>query len=1169
MRTAVIGVTVLLMAVGLASAQTSLSLVPDKTCLDPNEILTVSITLTTTVTNMTTGSFNLTYAPATLAYVNGSFAIDPSTVWDLAFIGTVDTVNGKLTSFGVQDFSPYEGGQGSGVMATLQFQALAPICSTAGLVDWQASPASSLLDANGVVYSVANSNLTTTQLPAIAVDNVPPTFVPPPPPNLTVPAAPGLCSATVSWTAPTATDNCPGVSVAQTGGPPSGSTFPVGTQTITYTATDACGNTANVSFTVTVQDTQIPLISGCPGNISKNTDPGLCTAVATWTPPTASDNCPGVTIAQTAGLPPGSAFPKGVTTVTYTATDASGNFTTCTFTVTVTDAELPVILGCPSNITTNTDPNKCTAVVTWTPPTATDNCPGVVITRTAGPAPGSTFNKGATTVTYTATDTSGNTAVCTFTVTVVDAQPPQILNCPNPPPPGMIFPADPNCAATVTWAAPTVADNCPGATISQTAGPPPGSYVGVGSYTVIYTALDTAVPPNVTQCQFTVIVQDQQAPTIIGCPANISVSTDPGVCSAVVSWTAPTATDNCPGVTMTQTAGPPSGSAFPVGTTTVTYTATEGGSLTSTCTFTVTVTDNENPIVTNCPSSFSQPTDPGQCTAFVSWANPVATDNCGVVSFVSNYPNGAAYAVGVYNVTVQAVDAAGNQSDPNTCMFTITVYDGESPTLTPCPADITVETCDPNGATATWTPPTASDNCGVTLTSTHNPGALFPVGTTTVTYTATDGVNPPVTCSFNVSVGDFTPPTVTFCPPAPAVLYSCNSIDVDWQDAVASDACGLLSDPNFALGVRYLIDTGNNGTINARIKVSHRSFSPGTHRVWVQVADINGNVFPPESGLDPNDPNQCTFLVTVSNDIDVVVTLNVEGLGGGSVTRCVDFHLGNTVSGTYYTVADKLLTFSNGVWTGSLLALDPALPCNEAWNCLAAEDSLHTLRSRVGVSPVGDPNVTGQFSASFVGPFSLQQGDLLDDGVINAIDAGLYVIRLNSSDPNLNAPGANSPCSLPTGQYHADFDGDGLVTIADFGPYTAQPAGNYGMLGLGLCNDPNNTSIREFVDDFTYEDLIAKGVAELILVDVTRDGILNREDITAVMGGVPIWVRGDANADGRVDFTDIDAMAVALESEKAYYEAYPDGFWYTADANADGRVDALDVDAFIALLQSR
>ncbi|MBK9420373.1 MAG: HYR domain-containing protein [Flavobacteriales bacterium] len=155
---------------------------------------------------------------------------------------------------------------------------------------------------------------------------------------------------------------------------------------MTYTATDAASNTATCSFTVTVTDATAPVIAGCPANISLSAG-ASCNAVATWTAPTVSDNCSGSSIAQTAGLASGAAFPLGTTTVTYTATDAASNTATCSFTVTVTDATAPVIAGCPANISLSAG-GSCNAVATWTAPTVSDNCSGSSIAQTAGLASG-------------------------------------------------------------------------------------------------------------------------------------------------------------------------------------------------------------------------------------------------------------------------------------------------------------------------------------------------------------------------------------------------------------------------------------------------------------------------------------------------------------------------------------------------------------------------------------------------------------------------------------------------------------------------------------------------------------------------------------------------------------------------------------------------------------
>src|SRR5690606_33288565 len=119
-----------------------------------------------------------------------------------------------------------------------------------------------------------------------------------------------------------------------------------------------------------------------------------------------SDNCPGSSIAQTAGLANGSLYPIGTTTNTFIATDNSGNTTTCSFDVTVNDTETPVI-NCPGNIAQKNDLGVCGAVITYTAPVGTDNCSGSTTIQTAGLASGSTFPLGTTTNTFLITDAAG------------------------------------------------------------------------------------------------------------------------------------------------------------------------------------------------------------------------------------------------------------------------------------------------------------------------------------------------------------------------------------------------------------------------------------------------------------------------------------------------------------------------------------------------------------------------------------------------------------------------------------------------------------------------------------------------------------------------------------------------------------------------------------------
>jgi uncharacterized repeat protein (TIGR01451 family) len=157
------------------------------------------------------------------------------------------------------------------------------------------------------------------------------TTVDPIPPEITCPtninqsADSGQCSAVVSYMV-TATDNFGTPTVVCT--PPSGSTFPVGTTTVNCTATDATGNSASCSFTVTVNDTQPPSITCPPTQMGSS-------GVVNYPAPTTADNC---SVSSVVCNPPsGSTFPAGVTTVTCTATDSSGNTASCNFVVTTFD----------------------------------------------------------------------------------------------------------------------------------------------------------------------------------------------------------------------------------------------------------------------------------------------------------------------------------------------------------------------------------------------------------------------------------------------------------------------------------------------------------------------------------------------------------------------------------------------------------------------------------------------------------------------------------------------------------------------------------------------------------------------------------------------------------------------------------------------------------------
>jgi gliding motility-associated-like protein len=392
------------------------------------------------------------------------------------------------------------------------------------------------------------------------------------PANIVVTADPSSCYATPSWTVPVARDNCTTTPAVTSNFHP-GDQFPVGTTTVTYTAQDAAGNSATCLFTVTVNDNTAPVITGCPTSVQVTTD-ATCQAVATWTPPVATDNCL-VTLTSTHN--PGDVFPTGTTTVIYTATDGAGHVTTCSFDVIVRDAVAPVFTNCPGDVTASANDTDCGATVHWTPPTASDNCPGT-ISLSATHAPGDLFAVGATIVTYTATDISGNRTTCSFTITVNDATAPKFLNCPG----DIAVASDNACGAIVTWTPPVAIDNCSMAGITSTH--QPGDRFDTGTTEVIYTATD--IHGNTSVCRFNIQVRNGEVPLIDGCPADVLAKAgESGEVAA--TWEPPTASTRCGPLTLTGSHQP--GDIFPVGTTPVTYTAANDAGTTVTCTFNVIV----------------------------------------------------------------------------------------------------------------------------------------------------------------------------------------------------------------------------------------------------------------------------------------------------------------------------------------------------------------------------------------------------------------------------------------------------------------------------------------------------------------------------------------------------------------------------------------------------
>ena len=773
---------------------------------------------------------------------------------------------------------------------------------------------------SGITYQAedAAGNTVTCSFSITVNDATPPTITCPA--NIVQANDPGVCEATVTYTAPVTADNCSNETLARISGLASGSAFPANeVATVIFEATDGAGNTATCSFTVTVNDTTAPSIT-CPTNIQVDNDQGVCEAVVSYNAPITSDNCTGETAARIGGLASGEAFPVATTTITYEVTDVAGNTAQCSFDVTVSDTLLPTI-SCPANIVQANDLGVCEAVVTYATPTTTDACGGETAVRTAGLASGSAFPSNVTTtVTYEVTDLAGNTTSCSFTITVNDTLAPTII-CPA----NIVQANDPGvCEAVVTYNLPTTSDNCSGQTLAHISGKASGETCAVGSTsTVVYEVTDVA--GNTADCSFTIAVNDSTAPVII-CPSNISVDNRLDQCDALVTYSDPTTSDNCPGETLARIGGLFSGSAFPANeTSTVIYEATDAAGNTSVCSFTITVSDTTLPSIT-CPADISVSNDVGVCGAEVTYPL-TASDNCtfNVAQIdLTTLTSGDTYPVGVTDQAYEVTDASGNTA---TCSFTITVTDDEPITIT-CPGTLVrntdAGTCDHTAVGADLDLDGSVDNCAVAtvtndLTGTSSlAGYVFSKGRTTVSWLVEDNHGNTSTCVHDVRIRDREVPVFDNCPDDTTIVVPSLTTGSyhTWAALSATDNCdnpSRITISGFPLSGSYF----SVGTTTVTWTGTDRSNNDGTCEFDVTVEEENGdvpdgwtfeNIGTGATGVTTFDPQTGTLIIqssggTIGNTADNVVGACLE-----STDVTIDFKARVTPPGSgYYDQAGLMM----------------------------------------------------------------------------------------------------------------------------------------------------------------------------------------------------------------------------------------------------------------------
>jgi len=404
------------------------------------------------------------------------------------------------------------------------------------------------------------------------------------------------------------------------------------------------------------------------------------------------------------------------------------------FNVTVVDSTPPTI-DPHGNVGPIEATSSLGAQVFYTSPAAHDVVSGDD-TASCTPTSGSIFALGDTTVTCTASDAAGNAATPTqFVVTVRDSTPPTI----DPHADILGVEATGPDGAAVPYVSPATHDLVDGAGTASCA-PASGSTFALGSTFVTCSASDAA--GNAAQgTQFHVTVVDTTAPVVIA-PANVTAEAT-GPLTAVPHGAA-TASDAVGVVSLTNDAP----ITFPLGTTTITWTAADAAGNSTSATSTVTVVDTTAPAVTVPASLVREATSAaGASVTFSASAIDLVYGNVAVTCAPAS---GSTFALGVTTVACAATDGSGNTGH---AAFTVTVQDTTAPVVY-YQGDVTATAGSNSTATVNYTQPTAWDIVDGTVPVNCTPasGATFPVGTNTVYCTATDQHNNTASGSFKVTV---------------------------------------------------------------------------------------------------------------------------------------------------------------------------------------------------------------------------------------------------------------------------------------------------------------------------------------------------------------------------------------------------------------------------------
>ena len=750
--------------------------------------------------------------------------------------------------------------------------------------------------------------------------------------------------------------------------------------TVTFTATDECGNTNTCTANIIVEDTTDPEVA-CPGAGDLVLECGQYSEadVTAWLSSAAgTDLCDTdveVTndyVAGSLGDPcQGDQAPFELT-VTFTATDNCGNTDQCTATIRVEDTTDPVI-ACPTDGVLILECGEFDEgdVSTWLNTVgATDICDADVeltndyVAGTLGDPCIGNQEPFEMTVTFTATDNCGNTDVCTAIIRVEDNTAPEAV-C--PPAGDLVLECGQiDNAAITAWlnsaAGTDACDDDVEITNDYSAanlGEPCQGDQSPFEMIVTFTATDNC--GNTDQCTATIRIEDNTPPEIT-CPPTGDLVLECGQFdeSEITDWLATASgTDICdPSVDITNNypgalGDPCQGTQDPFEQL-VTFTATDDCGNTSTCTAVIRVIDNTPPVLAGVPADAEVECD----NVPEADADVTATDECDndvAIEMSETTTPGACQDSYVIERTWTATDNCGNSVSQTQI---ITVGDETPPTIAGVPDDVTVE-CDQIPSAPSQGSIVVEDNCDESPTLTfeeiNQPSGVCEDNFTLIRrWTAVDNCGNITVEEQLIEVGDNTEPTITGVP---------DDVTVECDDVPPAPTVGMVTaedncDTEPTIEFEEIVtESGiceDNYTLTRRWTATDNC---GNSAVAEQTIEVGDNTPPVLSGIPgntvvecddiPNSPAEGSITATDNCDNDVTITFEEDTTPSGvcedafTITRTwtATDNCGNTAVGVQtIEVGDNTPPTLAGIPADAVVECDD-VPAAPADGVVSADDN--------------------------------------------------------------------------------------------------------------------------------------------------------------------------------------------------------------------------------------